>query len=308
MNRAVITREVRPSSLTRKNNPLNRLASVATNNRTIAALSMSDSTTGVLGVEYSQPYRRIRVPAMSGFRPGLLPTLLVLAMLPVLVWLGFWQLERGEHRRELLERQQARQQAAPLAPHEIEQLNDPAFARVFLQGRFDAEHSFLLDSRTRDGQVGIELLQPFHDELSGRWVMVNRGWIPWPDRRVPPAFDTPTQPLKLAAWVYVPPGKPFVFSHRAAEGWPRLINHVDIEAMWQQAGREGVIHELRLEPGPSAYRADWAITSMSPSQHLGYAVQWFALAAALLALFIYFGVHQARGKRSEHDESNPLQR
>ena len=29
---------------------------------------------------------------------------------------------------------------------------------------------------------------------------------------------------------------------------------------------------------------------------------------ALLALFIYFGVHQARGKRSEHDESNPLQR
>ena len=41
---------------------------------------------------------------MSGFRPGLLPTLLVLAMLPVLVWLGFWQLERGEHKRELLER------------------------------------------------------------------------------------------------------------------------------------------------------------------------------------------------------------
>jgi len=35
---------------------------------------------------------------MSGFRPGLLPTLLVLAMLPVLVWLGFWQLERGEHK------------------------------------------------------------------------------------------------------------------------------------------------------------------------------------------------------------------
>ena len=68
-----------------------------------------------------------------------------------------------------------------------------------------------------------------------------------------------------------------------------------------------MIHELRLEPGPSAYRADWAITSMSPSQHLGYAVQWFALAAALLALFIYFGA-SGTGKRSEHDESNPLQR
>ena len=29
------------------------------------------------------------------------------------------------------------------------------------------------------------------------------------------------------------------------------------------------------------------------------------LAAALLALFIYFGVHQAREKHSDNDESNP---
>ncbi|MBE7373291.1 SURF1 family protein [Pseudomonas lopnurensis] len=242
---------------------------------------------------------------MSGFRPGLLPTLLVLALLPVLLWLGVWQLERSEQKRDLLARQEARQQAAPLSPEQIETVADPAYARVHLQGSFDAAHSFLLDSRTRDGQVGVELLQPFHDDPSGRWVLVNRGWIPWPDRRIPPVFDTPAQPLKLAAWVYVPPGKPFVFSHRMAEGWPRLINHVDIEALWTLLDRAGVVHELRLEPGPSAYRADWPVTSMSPSQHLGYAVQWFALAAALLALFIYFGVHQARGKHSGNDESDP---
>src|SRR3546814_12812212 len=120
MNRAVITREVRPSSLTRKNNPLNRLTSVATNNRTIAALSMSDSTTGVLGVEYSQPYRHIRLLGMSGFRPGLLTTLLVLAMLPVLVWLGFWPLERGEQEPDLLASQAARQTGAPLYPDKNE--------------------------------------------------------------------------------------------------------------------------------------------------------------------------------------------
>jgi len=117
---------------------------------------------------------------MSRFRPGLLPTLLVLALLPLLVWLGFWQLERSEQKRELLERQQARQEATPLTPEQLDGSAEQAYARVYLQGSFDAAHSFLLDSRTRDGQVGVELLQPFYDEPSGRWLLINRGWLPWP--------------------------------------------------------------------------------------------------------------------------------
>src|SRR5690606_37608141 len=181
--RAVTTREVRPASLTRKKRPLNRLISVATKRTTITALSMGGSTIGVMGVEYSQSYPQAtalaRAPAMSGFKPGLLPTLLVLSMLPVLVWLGFWQLERGEQKREMLAQQDAQAQATPLSPAEVELMASPAYSRVYLQGSFDAEHSFLLDSRTRDGKVGVELLQPFQDQPSGRWVIVNRGWIPW---------------------------------------------------------------------------------------------------------------------------------
>jgi len=247
-----------------------------------------------MGVQYSQPNPQPAEQAMSRFRPGLLPSLLVLALLPTLVWLGFWQLERSEQKHELLERQAARQQAAPVAVERIDLLDDPAYSRVWLQGRFDAEHSFLLDNRTRDGQVGVELLQPFFDEPSGRWVLLNRGWIPWPDRRVPPQFDTPAQPLKLAAWVYAPSREPFILNRWMSDGWPRLINHVAPDELWALLERQGVDRELRLEPGPAAYRADWPVTSMSPQQHLGYAVQWFALAAALLALFIYFGVQQAR--------------
>jgi surfeit locus 1 family protein len=257
-----------------------------------------------MGVEYSQSYPQTTGAFMSGFKPGLLPTLVVLALLPVLVWLGFWQLERGEQKRDMLERQEARAELGPLSPAELEELTDPAYSRVYLQGRFDAEHSFLLDSRTRDGQVGVELLQPFQDQPSGRWVIVNRGWIPWPDRRIAPQFDTPEQELKLAAWTYVPSGKPFVLDRGMAEGWPRLINHVDMQQLWQALGREGVAYELRLEPGPAAYRADWPVTSMSPAQHRGYAAQWFALAAALLALFIYLGVHQARESRHGEHESD----
>jgi len=231
---------------------------------------------------------------MRGFKPGLVPTLVVLCLLPLLVWLGIWQLQRADQKRDLLARQDARQAAAAVSPERIEQLEEPAYSRVHLQGSFDAEHSVLLDSRTRDGQVGVELLQPFMDAPSGRWVLVNRGWLPWPDRRIAPQFDTPDRPLKLAAWVYAPSGKPFLLGGGKAEGWPRLVNHVDVEALWEELGRGGVSYELRLQPGPAAYRADWPVTFMQPAQHLGYAVQWFALAIALLGLFIYLGVHQAR--------------
>ena len=41
------------------------------------------------------------------------------------------------------------------------------------------------------------------------------------------------------------------------------------------------------------------VVAMGPEKHLGYAVQWFAMAAALCALFIYFGFRQARETTDE---------
>ncbi|HCN44738.1 MAG TPA: cytochrome oxidase biogenesis protein Surf1,facilitates heme A insertion, partial [Pseudomonas sp.] len=99
---------------------------------------------------------------MRAFRPGLVPTLVVLALLPVLVGLGFWQLGRADEKRALLNVYAEREAEAPLAAGQL--LNDPAdpaYRRIHLRGQFDAEHSLLLDSRMRDGHAGVELLQPF---------------------------------------------------------------------------------------------------------------------------------------------------
>jgi cytochrome oxidase assembly protein ShyY1 len=35
---------------------------------------------------------------------------------------------------------------------------------------------------------------------------------------------------------------------------------------------------------------------MGPEKHLGYAVQWFAMAVALFGLYLYLGWHNAREK------------
>ena len=105
---------------------------------------------------------------MTRFRPGVAPTLVVLALLPVLVFLGFWQLGRGEQKRVLLDSYAERQVAAPVTVGQLLTLDGPAFRRVQLRGHLDGQHSLLLDNRVRDGKVGVELLQPFQDQASGQ--------------------------------------------------------------------------------------------------------------------------------------------
>ena len=234
---------------------------------------------------------------MRAFRPGLLPTLVVLVLLALLLALGGWQLQRADEKSALLASQEARRQAPAQPIGELERSADPAFQRVLLRGYFDGEHSLLLDNRTRDGRVGVELLQPFYDQPSGLWLLLNRGWLPWPDRRTPPQFTTPTQALSLDAWVYVSPGATFqLHADPSTTTWPQLITAVEPAKLWTALDRDGFAYELRAEAGPASYQADWPVVAMGPEKHIAYAVQWFAMSIALFGLYLYLGWHNAKEK------------
>jgi len=232
------------------------------------------------------------------FHPGWLPTLVVVALLPVLMGLAFWQLGRAEEKRQLLAMDAQHRIAEPIASTQLRSLGSPAFRRVLLRGQFDAQHSLILDNRQRDGRVGVEVLQPFHDQASGLWVLLNRGWVPWPSRRTPPHFDTPAQIISLEAWVYVAPGATYQLSPDPLnQPWPRLVTAVTPASVWSDMGRDGYAYELRLEPGPAAYQVGWPVVALGPEQHIGYAVQWFAMALTLAGLYLYFGFNNNKETR-----------
>ncbi len=242
--------------------------------------------------------------AWQRFRPGIAPTVVVLVLLPLMVGLGCWQLSRGQEKQALVDSYAERRAAEPIHGDQLAALADPAFRRVHLSGQFDAEHSVLLDNRMRDGKAGVELLQPFHDQASGLWLLINRGWLPWPDRRTPPAFTTPEQPVTLDAWVYVAPGETFQLqADPVASNWPRLLTALHPCALWAELGRSGYAYELRAEPGPGTYETRWPVVAMGPEKHLAYAVQWFAMVLALLALYLYLGWHHTK-KEKPHESGH----
>ena len=62
---------------------------------------------------------------------------------------------------------------------------------------------------------------------------------------------------------------------------------------WQQelaalAGRHLLPFEVRIDPdSPLALTAEWPVVNQSSSQHIGYAVQWFAMAGVLFLIGIW---------------------
>lgn len=59
---------------------------------------------------------------------------------------------------------------------------------------------------------------------------------------------------------------------------------------WQRSlealsGRAVFPYEVRIQPdSPHALVAEWTVVNQSPSKHIGYAVQWFAMAAVLVII------------------------
>ena len=56
--------------------------------------------------------------------------------------------------------------------------------------------------------------------------------------------------------------------------------------------------EVRLEPGQTGVTKAAPLASvLSDAKHLGYAATWFGLAAALLILYVIYGLKRAREQR-----------
>lgn len=216
-------------------------------------------------------------------------------LLPLLIALGFWQLDREAEKRALESRYASRSGLAPAPLFELpEAPAELAYRPVLLRGEFVRDEYLLLDNRLRDGRFGYEVIALFRLEDAPGYALVNRGWVAGDSaRRSLPRVETPAPGAVIEGQVYLPPDAPFLLAEQelAVDGWPRVIQAVEMDklapALAERLGAPVYPHLIRLNPGEaSALAADWPVVNLSPQTHRGYAVQWFTMAAVLVLFFV----------------------
>lgn len=201
----------------------------------------------------------------------------VLVMLPTLVSLGLWQLDRADKKAALEEAFFNQLGSQVREPGE----NVEAFSRLVLKGEYGM-HQYLVDNQVMQGQVGYWVLQSFN-ALEGRRYIVNRGWVAAPASRVEmPNVQTPTGVMEIVVLVWPQMGLPPILG---ADDWPAgrkiRVQRRDIEQMAERS--HALPMEMRLEAGSAgALRAAPTDLEFGRERHIGYAVQWFGLGAVLV--------------------------
>ncbi len=209
----------------------------------------------------------------------------VFALLPVLVSLGVWQLNRYGAKLDIEESFHSRR-TDQFTLQDLQGLADPRFYPLTLTGRFDNTRYFLLDNRILQGRVGFHALSPFL-LTSGETVLVDRGWVAGiPDRSRLPDVPVVEGLVTVAGQSWQPAGEAFLLEkNRWNDGWPKVIQAIDQPDMAKAldvAVQPWLLILDRAQPG--ILQRNFAPTNMPANRHLGYAIQWFAMALALVML------------------------
>jgi len=241
-------------------------------------------------------------------RTALLPTLVALIFIPMFVALGYWQLQRAEEKRVLQAEYDRRATETPvrIGPqrYAAEALQ---FRRIEATGRYQPEYQILLDNRVHRGVAGYHVITPLRIEGGETRVLVNRGWIPLgPDRQHIPVLDTPSARVHVVGVATVPHEPPLALGspEPVGEVWQPVWQHLDLDRYARAAPFtvQPVVMLLDPENRSGGFVREWSRLDPGIAVHKGYAFQWFALAAATLAVYlVLMRQSMKRNRRRSHD-------
>lgn len=227
---------------------------------------------------------------MSGRRNALFfGWTLALAAMALFAWLGHWQLGRMHEKQAMLDAVQA--VLAQRHPQPLTSAADASRRQGYDwaagEGVFANASAVLLDNQQRDGRSGVRVYRLFQPVSDAAPLLVELGWLPLSGDRRMPTVATPQGRLRLEGLLLPPPSAGIGSSRLETQADGNLLTvSLDMPAL-QTALHTPAIAARILRPDPEAkigYARDLDVlpNTLPPEQHLGYAVQWFALSLAVL--------------------------
>lgn len=218
--------------------------------------------------------------------------------------LGFWQLDRLEHRLDRNEIITANLGLDPVPLDTAHRLGDEVsedeeWKQVLVTGTYDVEHEVAVKFRTRSTGPGADIVTPLVTE-SGAAILVDRGWLATenrperPDNIPPPAEGTVT----VMGWLR-PDNGADPHAIEPTDGQVRAISSDGFADFVPYPLYEGYL-ELRTQApeatGPALASAPEPEQGQGP--HFFYALQWFFFGLIGLVGYVWFARAEAQDKRA----------
>ena len=206
----------------------------------------------------------------------------------VLNELGYWQISRAQEKQQIITKIEKDQNAPLYELSEVNQDDISNFRRIEANTEVTEKVNILIENKIQNGNLGYHVLNLVEDNLSGKVVLVNRGWISaLSNRQNLPTVSLPRYNWSIKGRLYAI--NPQILSsdaeledHGKIIRMPVLDVHM-LALLEKQLGKKIEPYLIRLdESTEDVLDVDWAWVSMSPDKHLGYAFQWFGLALAFL--------------------------
>lgn len=220
------------------------------------------------------------------FEVRLWPTLLTVIMLAVLLGLGTWQVQRLHWKEGLIATINQRIHLPAVDLDTALKEGEADYRHVTVSGLFQHDHEFYMTAVSLTGEGGYYVLTPLQLD-DGRYILINRGWVPYdkrdPSRRFDGQVFGPVAVTGLLRKPHVSWLQPA--NDPAGNNW----YGVDLSAMAKQAHvTEFVPYVLDADatPNPGGYPMGGQTHIILPNNHFMYALTWYSLALSLVIIYL----------------------
>lgn len=236
--------------------------------------------------------------------------------------LGSWQLERYQYKKNLFMTYDLRLKAPPVAFSSInhnlrdlqhssiihienknlplgsanESMEKLQFQSVSVSGFYVNSLTVLLQNKQYKNKLGYEVITPLKIPGEKKLLLVDRGWVPEFKQHFP-MIEHVKGEQQLTGYLKLLNEHQFILGDNLLQTFsiPLIMQKIDVKELTELTHQNFYPFILRLNANEThGFIRDWVVSSSLPERHLGYAVQWFAMAFVLFIAYLCFCIERVK--------------
>ena len=222
---------------------------------------------------------------MNNFKTKIL--IFAIIFVPITISLGMWQIERANEKKLIIANYDKLLVSAPIALQKNQMLNN--WQPIETTGTYE-DTIVYEDNAINNGKAGFKVYHLFRND-DGTFIFIHRGFI---ERNLIknnlPEVEIPTEKKSIYGTTLFKQNNTFVKNIEESDS--RIIQEfnasllIDKYPMLKDKYLHPFLFNLDIRD-VNKYQPIEKPVNMTASKHIGYAIQWFGLCAALIILTIY---------------------